>query len=582
MRRHSEIQRNNYGISVAGKEKLLKEAHALRVGLAVVHLKLNSFLPISVPTEILTQIFHCILIRPPMAVHDTVYNKLEEDTSIRNIIAVSQVCHWWRAITLTCPTLWAYVSPLQLGYEWTREILTRSENIPLTLDIRSSTRGDYAILKLAMKHLHHTRALVVSETNQAALGYASGPAPLLESISFIDTTSCSLYYVPPMLYHALARFKAPALCKLVLGHNVTLDGTNVTDIRSLSHLDIRNISMSSISTNADVLQGLSSLKYLSLEIIDLSLSFFLPIITLPSLASIRLEGPASACSYQLKRLRSPSVKAITLCCTGSQAKTDFHVLLAAVSALRAKNGAEMSALLQNPQRLFISIEEGAHYSQPMVIRLAEAGSTSDSDTEAFCQSVNNIRWNPNWHMDFNYTANQEHGRNTPNDVASVCRALRLDNVTDATVQGISGPGDLSCYKQLFGQMPVLRSLTVRSTHYSSPSAIIKAILANKNIEVRALSALRFEGLQFDRRTGKRSGQGQNIAGLVKVFERRRKMGLHLPSLTLVGCTSSNQGGLENLKNDVIRMGVNYTHVGDTGPGVGLVNPYSPYSQCNIM
>jgi hypothetical protein len=38
------------------------------------------------------------------------------------------------------------------------------------------------------------------------------------------------------------------------------------------------------------------------------------------------------------------------------------------------------------------------------------------------------------------------------------------------------------------------------------------------------------------------------------------MGLKLPSLKLMQCGSSNEGGLDNLENAVIRMGVNYTEM----------------------
>jgi len=127
----------------------------------------------------------------------------------------------------------------------------------------------------------------------------------------------------------------------------------------------------------------------------------------------------------------------------------------------------------------------------MVVQLAEEESTRG--TNAFCRSDNNIRWNLHWHMDFHYKVIQKHSSITPFEVIYVCRALCLDSVTDVTVQGISGPGDLTFYKELLGQMPALRSLVMRHLKPdSSTSALIKVILHSKIHEMKDLSGLCLE------------------------------------------------------------------------------------------
>jgi hypothetical protein len=246
------------------------------------------------------------------------------------------------------------------------------------------------------------------------------------------------------------------------------------------------------------------------------------------------------------------VKAFTLDCRAHR-KTDFPILLAAVFALRTQNEADIGVAQRKPQRLFISINEVVNFSQPIIIRLADVGSIPDIDT--FCQKANKIDWNPNWHMDLHYM--QEHGSITPNALASACKTLCLDSVTDSTVQGISGSQKFPFYRQLLGQMPALHSLTVRHFGHSksSASAIVKAIRPSKNLQMKQLSDLRFDRLHF-KQSSRRSGGTHDITGLTKMFEKRDKMGLRLPSLTLIQCSSSPKDGLKSLKDDVIRMGVN--------------------------
>jgi len=246
------------------------------------------------------------------------------------------------------------------------------------------------------------------------------------------------------------------------------------------------------------------------------------------------------------------VKAFTLDCW-SRKKIDLPILLAAVSALRTQNVAHIVEAHRKPQRLFISINEVVNFSQPIIIRLADVGSIPDID--AFCQKANKIDWNPNWHMDLHYM--QEHGSITPNALASACKTLFFDSVTDLTVQGISGSQELPFYRQLLEQMPALRSLTVRHFGHSksSASAIVKAIRPSKNLEMKQLSDLCFDRLHF-KQSSKRSSGTHDITGLTKMFEKRDKMGLRLPSLTLIRCSSSPKEGLKSLKDNVIRMGVN--------------------------
>ncbi|OAX38479.1 hypothetical protein K503DRAFT_159501 [Rhizopogon vinicolor AM-OR11-026] len=537
------------------REQLFQEERALRTQitvaetqLVVVYSRLNDLAPsVALPTEVLVLIFRMLSPgKGPFPLHDNVYLCVP-------ITAVSHVCHRWRAITLAYSALWTHVPPLLLGYEWTREMLSRTQGAPLTLDIQlgSHKRDADASLKLALKQLDQIRTLIVPCSGQYGLQYVSSPAPLLESISFNNLTG--IHTSNPIQYHHIVRFETPALRKLVLGNNVTLDGTNATIIKDLTHLDIGNTDMPRLYKTIDVLQALLSLKFLALNIRASSAAVSFTIITLPSLTSIMLNGTALDCSKLLQQVRAPSVKACTLVCT-SRDKTELPDLLAAVSALLAQNK-EISALLQRPHRLFINMGELS--SRKMTVRMAETEYCGG--IEAFCQPKN-VTWNPNWHMALSYTASL-YGSITLNKIASVCKVLCLDGVTDATLQRISGSGVSLFCKEFIGKMPALRSLTVCRT---LASAIFKAIQPSKSFRLEGLSQLCFEGLVF-KQNRSRFGRNQDITELKRVFRTRGKMGLNLPRLKLIQCTSPG-GDLNNLRSAVIRMGVNYTEMDQSDTG----------------
>ena len=299
------------------------------------------------PTEVLGLIFR--MLSPPSYPHENVYRCMP-------IIAVSHVCYRWRAITLSCSALWTHVVPLLLGYMWTVEMLARSKGAPLTLDFRNKSPRRAAInndnLKLPSRYLRlldQTRTLIVPGSFRCGLEHTPvSSAPHLESISFnnpagVDDPYLHLLATP---YHHLVRFETPALRKLVLCGHITLNGTNATIIKDLTHLDIRTTDMERISRTVDVLQALLSLKSLALNIRETSIAVSFTIISLTSLTSIRLVGTASDCSKLLQQIRAPSIKAFSLVCK-SRTKTELPDLLAAVSALCVQNK-EISALQQRP------------------------------------------------------------------------------------------------------------------------------------------------------------------------------------------------------------------------------------------
>ncbi|OJA12139.1 hypothetical protein AZE42_05136 [Rhizopogon vesiculosus] len=400
-----------------------------------------------------------------------------------------------------------------------------------------------------MRHLDQTHTLIATGSEQSGLEHASGPAPLLESITFTG----ALYEHQRLAYDTLVKFETPALRRLVLGRGIMLRSTNTAMIKDITHLDIIRTDMAYTFKTISLFQTSSSLKSLVLDIRCSPPAYALPITMPPSLSSIRLQGTQKDCSALLRKITASSVKEFTLTCSG-HAKPDFKlpVLLAGVSALRLRNKPKMSLLLR-PHQLFISMGEDVH-SFSMVIRMAETMYSQDttSSDSIRCQ-------NHNWYIDFTYKTRYD--SITVKGPTSVCKALCLDSVTDVTLQRISGSGVSAFCHALIEKMPALRSLTVRC---SCTSAIIKAIQPSEIFQLEELSELCFEKLDFKDQS-KQPGRDQDIIALIKVFRKRDEMGLNLPSLKLIECTSSGGNGLHDLKNTVMEMGVDYTEIVDTDP-----------------
>ncbi|KAG2145162.1 hypothetical protein DEU56DRAFT_979001, partial [Suillus clintonianus] len=237
---------------------------------AVPRSELNEFTPTSLPVEIMEHIFR--ILKPSPDLYDPCGITHSQAKHVWDIKAVSQVCYQWRDITLGCPALWTYVAPLLFGYEWTRDILARSKGAPLTLDIRGTLTFPHCVIRLAMAHLVHTRILIIDAKFQDFLRCASGPAPLLESITISSSNPTSIinsadFTIP---YCTLVTFETPALRKLILDDHITLSGASLTMIKNLRHLEIKSVMFTpTLPQFINIHQALSSLQTLVLDVIDI-------------------------------------------------------------------------------------------------------------------------------------------------------------------------------------------------------------------------------------------------------------------------------------------------------------------------
>lgn len=135
-------------------------------------------------------------------------NDLQMYTSYRAIEclrSVSQVNNVWRKVALKSPTLWANVIDMDFllslkNTDWTLEVMTRTQGLPLTMRWRPMKSSEYAVMRLFFRqywarirklelvtyaNLPHNMPVDPSMRRDADFAFFIKPAPLLESITCV-------------------------------------------------------------------------------------------------------------------------------------------------------------------------------------------------------------------------------------------------------------------------------------------------------------------------------------------------------------------------------------------------------------
>ncbi|KDQ65015.1 hypothetical protein JAAARDRAFT_28678 [Jaapia argillacea MUCL 33604] len=138
----------------------------------------NSYAAIArLPNEILTDIFHILASQPiQISPFDPVRSPLW--------VVVSHVCHRWRVVALSSPTLWGHI--LTPFPEWVPEMLARSKQTPIVFEVDRRFPG-VAALDAIRPHFARIRALKLvcpqRDLTRFFQSLSHTSAPLLESLS---------------------------------------------------------------------------------------------------------------------------------------------------------------------------------------------------------------------------------------------------------------------------------------------------------------------------------------------------------------------------------------------------------------
>ncbi|CAL1712035.1 unnamed protein product [Somion occarium] len=127
----------------------------------VIHAKRqqNSLQPVAkLPAEILCDIFVFCVSNAEEDEHDS------HSTCWPNgytWISVTHVCHYWRAVALKSPGLWAVIPASTTGFDFTLEILRRSQRMPLDVEINTDMQNWRLNLGIIQQEAQRIRGLVL-------------------------------------------------------------------------------------------------------------------------------------------------------------------------------------------------------------------------------------------------------------------------------------------------------------------------------------------------------------------------------------------------------------------------------------
>ncbi|KII87403.1 hypothetical protein PLICRDRAFT_177156 [Plicaturopsis crispa FD-325 SS-3] len=236
-------------------------------------------------------------------------------------IAVTHVCRGWRDVALNFPRLWSSI--VLKSPAWTKEMLKRSENMPLTIMGQSQYRDKKNALSLkpALKHLARISTLHLTSTSECMdelFGSVDSSAPVLESLELVvPTQSDSKGYNLPETFCAGLN---PTLRNLFLSScSIPWDFPFVNNLKVLKLELIPVASRPSVSDILGLLGRTSFLTILSLGKDSIAHSreesvAATEMVNLPCLISVHVSSSVDVCSMLLKKLTLPLAAVFTFVC----------------------------------------------------------------------------------------------------------------------------------------------------------------------------------------------------------------------------------------------------------------------------
>lgn len=297
------------------RAEVLKQLIDIRIDLerqiAVVLGFHNSFIPIAIlPDEILTAIFSIRMLDDKFELPPT--SRRDGSRAMR---IVSQVCRRWREVALATPTLWANIDFDHTFGEWKKELLRRTKNTPLDVDIwfdDDEGRDDHASTLEHIGRFASLQAYVSPDKNGRIKGYSlwdalRKPTPLLRSLRI------SVEPVTPPIHLPKQLFKEPMLNFRELSLNncyVSLSKPSLTGLTKLHvkcpmRLQDGKDFYPTVPAWLKIINMIGSLQHLNIDGAFSPIpsnSRGLTVIHLPKLTHLRLVGEVAQCTSFIRHL----------------------------------------------------------------------------------------------------------------------------------------------------------------------------------------------------------------------------------------------------------------------------------------
>ncbi|KAJ6600998.1 hypothetical protein DFH09DRAFT_554320 [Mycena vulgaris] len=319
---------------------LQSERATLLNAIAALDTRRNQLAPISkLSPELLSEIFLGVAAYSRVSADHPGYLSAAEVRA-----CTTGVCHHWRYVAFGCARLWSFIDFSWDSPECVRESLLRSKASPLVVQASLHRRHALENVLLALEDISRIQSLDLGFTSEQAPSFAHAllkPAPMLEALRLhCDHTHVRL---KPDIFAC----ETPCLRELELTGCIIPANSHL--LQNLTYLSVGGVPPECTFTALRWLEILESLPLL--QVLSLSKCFTpsptelrqqLPLVQLPELFSLALEGCMDDCSDILNHTVFPPTPCLEIkCCSGDLAS--FSPLVATLGKI-LKN-------LPSPQKL---------------------------------------------------------------------------------------------------------------------------------------------------------------------------------------------------------------------------------------
>ncbi|KIK05308.1 hypothetical protein K443DRAFT_675264 [Laccaria amethystina LaAM-08-1] len=297
------------------RAEVLKQLIDIRIDLerqiAVVLGFHNSFIPIAIlPDEILTAIFSIRMLDDKFELPPT--SRRDGSRAMR---IVSQVCHRWREVALATPKLWTNIDFDHTFGEWKKELLRRTKNTPLDVDIwfdDDEGCDDHASTLEHIGHFASLQAYVSPDKNGRVTGYSllaalKNPTPLLKSLRISVEPVTPPIRLPKQLFkEPMLNFRELSLinCYVSLS-KPSLTGLTKLHVKFPMRLQDGKELYPSVPAWLKIINTMTSLQHLNIDGAFSPIpsnSRGLTVIHLPKLTHFRIVGEVAQCTSFIRHL----------------------------------------------------------------------------------------------------------------------------------------------------------------------------------------------------------------------------------------------------------------------------------------
>lgn len=249
-------------------------------------------------------------------------------------IKVLQVCTHWRQVALSQPSLWTRIA-FCLGPRWADEMASNAKAAPLIIEEisgKSMPQTVQCIDKIIGDHISHIKriALVNGTTSLTGIVSRETAAPLLESLD-LNATSYKSEHLNDMRRSALSNIfgrQTPRLRRIGL-RNIQILRPTFCVLKTVTELSIsfprrgslHSDTLPSTQSFLDMLKAAPSLEFLNLVHIlphiddENALPLTVPLVHLPRLVELRIQGPPLDCVAVLRQVTIPRTSRLDVTCT---------------------------------------------------------------------------------------------------------------------------------------------------------------------------------------------------------------------------------------------------------------------------